>query len=191
MGRGHDADIHLERPFSSTRSNTPSCSTRKSLTCAAAGSSPISSKKRVPSSARSNQPLRVPTAPVKLPFSCPNSSESIRSGGIAPQLTRMNGPAARAERVWIARAMTSFPEPVSPNIRTGRSEGLTSATRSSTGRSLPSAPTIASCTSVRPSRLSRDCLSASAASRRAVSSRSRRSFSSAAATGSKIDWSIC
>ena len=52
----------------------------------------------------------------------------MRSGGIAPQLTRMNGPAARAERVWMARAMTSFPEPVSPKMRTGTSEGLTSAT---------------------------------------------------------------
>ena len=46
-----------------------------------------------------------------------------------------------------------FPGAGFPNMRTGTSEGLTSATRSITGRSLPSAPTIASCTSVRPSRL--------------------------------------
>ena len=51
----------------------------------------------MPPSARSNQPLRVAIAPVKLPRSWPKSSESTSSGGMAPQLTRMIGPAARAE----------------------------------------------------------------------------------------------
>ena len=41
-----------------TRSKLPSCRTRSSRTCAASGSSPISSRKSVPPSARSNQPLR-------------------------------------------------------------------------------------------------------------------------------------
>ena len=48
-------------------------------------------------------PARRATAPVKLPRSWPNSSESISSGGIAPQFTRRNGPAARA-RARVDRA---------------------------------------------------------------------------------------
>ena len=40
---------------------------------------------------------------MKLPRSWPNSSESTSSGGIAPQLTRTNGPAARA-RARVDRA---------------------------------------------------------------------------------------
>ena len=90
-----------------TRSNTPSCSTRNSRTCAAAGSSPISSRNSVPPSARSNQPLRCADAPVKLPRSCPNSSESTSSGGIAPQLTRRIGPRARSAAL-VDRARDHF-----------------------------------------------------------------------------------
>jgi len=53
-----------------TRSSQPSCAMRSSRTCAAGGNSPISSKSSVPPSARSNQPLRVSTAPVNEPRSC-------------------------------------------------------------------------------------------------------------------------
>ena len=49
-------------------------------------------------------------------------------GGIAPQFTRRNGPCARRERTWIARATTSLPEPVSPRISTGTSDGATWST---------------------------------------------------------------
>ena len=59
------------------------------------------------------------TAPVNAPCSWPKSSESISSGGIAPQFTRRNGPSRNGECSWMARAMISLPVPVSPNSSTG------------------------------------------------------------------------
>jgi hypothetical protein len=59
--------------------------------------SPISSRNSVPPSASSKRPLRALIAPVKAPFSWPNSSLSSRSAGIAPQLIGMNGPSRRGE----------------------------------------------------------------------------------------------
>ena len=57
--------------------------------------SPISSRKRVPPLACSNLPIRCFTADVKEPFSCPKSSLSISSEGIAAQFTSINGELAR------------------------------------------------------------------------------------------------
>ena len=51
-------------------------------------------KQRAPS-ASSNLPRRADVAPVNAPFSCPNSSLSISSVGIAAQFTFTNGPAAK------------------------------------------------------------------------------------------------
>ena len=85
---------------------------------------------------------------------------------MAPQLTRMNGPAARGERLWIIRAISSLPVPVSPRMRTGASDLATSPTRSKTARKPESVPTtVSSPISLRPSRLSNECFSASAAAR--------------------------
>jgi len=53
------------------------------------GNSPTSSRKMVPPSATSKYPERVWVAPVKAPFSWPNSSLSIVPSGIAPQFTAM------------------------------------------------------------------------------------------------------
>ena len=50
---------------------------------------PISSRNRVPPLACSNLPLCCFTADVKDPFSCPNSSLSMSSEGMAAQLTSM------------------------------------------------------------------------------------------------------
>ncbi len=47
------------------------------------------------------------------------SSESISSGAIAPQLTRRNGPLRNVDCSWIARATISLPVPVSPKSSTG------------------------------------------------------------------------
>jgi hypothetical protein len=44
--------------------------------------------------------MRRATAPVKAPFSWPNSSDSSRCSGIAAQLIEMNGRLARFERKW-------------------------------------------------------------------------------------------
>src|ERR1022692_1671074 len=59
-----------------------------------AGTSPISSRKTVPVSACSNLPGLVLIAPVKAPFSNPNSSLSIRFSGRAVQLIFTNGASA-------------------------------------------------------------------------------------------------
>src|ERR1700722_4405593 len=49
----------------------------------------------------------------------------ISGGGIAAQFTRIKGRAERLERSWIARAISSFPVPVSPRIKTVESVGAT------------------------------------------------------------------
>jgi len=72
----------------------------------------------VPPSACSNSPWRVITAPVKLPFSWPNSSLSIRLGGTAPQSNTTRSLRERGDIEWIACATTSLPVPVSPSITT-------------------------------------------------------------------------
>ena len=53
----------------------------------------------MPPSACTNFPTCLRTAPVNAPFSCPNSSDSISSSGIAAQLTRMNGVAGPRRQV--------------------------------------------------------------------------------------------
>ena len=66
-------------------------------------------------------PRRWRCAPVKAPFSWPNSSDSIscsRDGRAVER--RRTGPAARGEARWRARATSSLPVPVSPVTRTRR-----------------------------------------------------------------------
>src|SRR5207247_1247560 len=87
-----------------TRDITPSSRARSTFACAARLMSPISSRNSVPPSASSNFPSRSANAPVKLPFMWPNSSLSISSPGIAAQFTSTNGPWARGDSAWIARA---------------------------------------------------------------------------------------
>ena len=72
----------------------------------------------MPPLASSNLPGRRSTAPVNEPFSWPYSSLSMRSRGIAAMLTVTNGPRARVEFAWIARATSSLPVPDSPMSRT-------------------------------------------------------------------------
>ena len=59
------------------------------------GSSPTSSRKSVPPAASSKRPGLGLSAPVKAPFSWPNSSDSTRVSGRAAQLRAMKGPSAR------------------------------------------------------------------------------------------------
>ena len=80
--------------------------------------SPISSRKSVPPSACSKRPRRCACAPVKDPRSCPNSSDSRRSFGIAAVLMATKGFADRALCRCSALATSSFPEPDSPVIST-------------------------------------------------------------------------
>ena len=74
-----------------TRSNDCSCSSRRTLACTASGMSPISSRNSVPPSHCSNLPMRRRSAPVKAPFSWPNSSLSSRVSGMAAQLRARKG----------------------------------------------------------------------------------------------------
>jgi hypothetical protein len=64
-----------------TGSISPSCSARSSLTWMCSGISPISSRNRVPVLASTKRPSRVRVAPVKAPFSWPNSSLSRIDSG--------------------------------------------------------------------------------------------------------------
>ena len=80
--------------------------------------SPTSSRKMVPSSAVSSLPGLSRYAPVKLPFTWPKSSDSSRVSGRPAQLTAMNARSARGLLVWMARATSSLPTPLSPVMRT-------------------------------------------------------------------------
>ena len=88
----------------------------------------ISSRNSVPPAAISNLPGLLCCAPVKAPFSYPNSSLSTSVSGIAPQSTGTKGPSARRLALWMPRATSSLPEPVSPRIRTVKFERATVAT---------------------------------------------------------------
>ena len=96
--------------------------TRSSFTWVLSGMSPISSSSSVPPWAISSRPGLADTALVKAPFSWPNSSLSSSVSVSAAQLISTNGPAARGEARWMARANTSLPTPVSPRSSTQMSE---------------------------------------------------------------------
>ena len=72
----------------------------------------------MPPSAVSNRPALLWNAPVKAPFTWPNSSDSSSVSGIAAQFTTTNGRSWRSPPAWIARATISLPVPLSPLIRT-------------------------------------------------------------------------
>ena len=93
------------------------------------GSSPTSSRNTVPPSADSNSPTRRLSAPVKAPFSCPNSSLSMRADGSAAQSTRVKEFPARALASWMASASSPLPHPVSPSISTVASVRATFSAR--------------------------------------------------------------
>ena len=76
--------------------------------------SPISSRNIVPPFAIRNFPSFLSSAPVKEPFSCPNSSLSKSSEGIAGQLTDMSGFLFRLLVSCMNLAVRFFPVPLSP-----------------------------------------------------------------------------
>ena len=76
--------------------------------------SPISSRNSVPPSACSKRPRRSESAPVKDPFSWPNSSDSSSSPGMAEVFSAMKALLARGEWPCSARAASSLPVPDSP-----------------------------------------------------------------------------
>ncbi|KFE58476.1 hypothetical protein DB31_6275 [Hyalangium minutum] len=82
---------------------SPLSSTRSSLACTSSGISPTSSRKRVPPCAASKAPVRRVSAPVKAPFSWPNSSLSstprrVQLGPVARDGQLKLGPGAERVR---------------------------------------------------------------------------------------------
>jgi hypothetical protein len=98
----------------------------------------------VPSAAISKRPMWRSSAPVKAPRSWPKSSEAINVPGSAAQLTVISGPVARGDCLWIARAISSLPVPVSPRTSTVASVAATIWTLARTSRNTGDAPTISS-----------------------------------------------
>jgi hypothetical protein len=84
--------------------------------------SPISSRNTVPRSALSKVPALSRYAPVKLPRTWPNSSDSRSVSGRPAQFTGTKDRLARALRQWIAWATSSLPTPLSPVMRILASE---------------------------------------------------------------------
>ena len=112
-----------------SRSNSPVSSTRSSLACTSSDSSPTSSRKSVEPSATSKRPTWRVRAPVKAPFSRPNSSLSTSPDGSAAQLTLTIRWSRRGLSRWMAWATSSLPVPVSPRMSTEESVGATCSTR--------------------------------------------------------------
>ena len=106
--------------------------TRSSLAWKAGDTSPISSRNRVPPCASSKRPLRSPAAPVKAPFSWPNSSLSSKLSVSAAQFTLMKAASLRGLRKWMARAIASLPVPLSPRSSTVAREGAAWCTSTNT-----------------------------------------------------------
>ena len=127
-----------------TRWISPVSSARSNLTWVSSGSSPTSSRKMVEPSASSKRPIWRSKAPVKAPFSWPNSTDSTRFSGIAPQLTVWSCFLPRGEAAWIAWATISLPEPLSPSISTETRARAALAAIASAVRNWGAEPTISS-----------------------------------------------
>src|SRR6202790_933136 len=78
------------------------------------------------------------------PFSWPNSSDAIKEEGIDAQFTLMNAWPERCECLCMARAINSFPVPVSPVISTVDSVGATFTMLESTVCRAGDEPTMSS-----------------------------------------------
>ena len=167
--------------LSPTRRISCSWITRRSLAWKAGVVSAISSKKNVPPPASSKSPCRSLTAPVKAPLTCPNSSLSRSVSLIAAQFTGTNGRVARFEFAWIARAINSFPVPLSPVISTVTSVGATRTSRVKSSRIGADRPTSAS--SLYRWRNSSEKSPTSTSSRRFSSARCTRTSSSLSLNG--------
>ena len=96
----------------------------------------------MPPSATSSLPFFCATAPVKAPFSWPNSSLSSNVSVSAAQLMATNGLAERALCRCSARATSSLPVPLSPRTRTEVSCGATRAISCSNLRMAGLSPTM-------------------------------------------------
>src|SRR5262249_441279 len=74
----------------------------------------------------------------------------MSDAGVAAQLMLTMGPRDRGDRLWIARAISSLPVPVSPVTSTVESVGATLATSDSASWRARDVPTMSSKTASRP-----------------------------------------
>jgi hypothetical protein len=75
-------------------------------------------EKRCTAVGQLDEALLFPRLPLKAPLTCPNSSLSIIIPTSAPP--SMGASCLRGFALWIARATTSLPVPLSPRSRTGK-----------------------------------------------------------------------
>ena len=90
IGGADKAHISTLRTMPAHRLKTPSLDKRSNFACRLRSNSQISSKNRVPPSACDTAPVRLAVAPEKAPFTCPNSSLSINSRGMAVQFNEIS-----------------------------------------------------------------------------------------------------
>ena len=148
VGRGDDADVDADSVARRRPARTPAPGARAGAWPAvSSGSSPISSRKIVPPSASSKRPgARRRRAPVNAPRSCPKSSLSTRSAGIAPQLTLTSGRCVRRVLRLVDRArdeLLAGARLAAGSAPSSRS-GATRSTRASAARSAGPLPMISS-----------------------------------------------
>ena len=98
----------------------------------------------MPLSANSKRPIFWLMAPVNAPRSCPKSSDSSSPEGIAAQLIFTNVRSRRGLRLWMARAKSSLPVPVSPRSSTVVPAGAASSTCPSARFNAALSPIISS-----------------------------------------------
>ena len=119
VGRRHHPHVHADRLHAADPLELLLLHQPQDLAPAAtSGMSPISSRNSVPWWAISTLPTLRPVAPVKAPFSWPNSSFSSSVSGMAAQLMATNGPLARVRELVQRRAPSA---PCRCRSRRGRS----------------------------------------------------------------------
>ena len=126
VGGGHHPDVDVQDPLAAHPGISPAWRARSTLAWAERLMSPISSRNRVPPWATSNWPRRRAAAPEKLPFSWPNSSDSMRlrgDGGAVHLDEGGLGPLG----LPVQAAMSSLPVPDSPRTSTRPLVGATLA----------------------------------------------------------------
>jgi hypothetical protein len=97
VGGGDDPDIHGQGPGAPHALEAALLQDAEQLDLQAHGQIADLVQEQAAPSASSKRPFLVAAAPVKAPFSWPNSSLSRSACGKAAQLMRINGPAARGE----------------------------------------------------------------------------------------------
>src|SRR4029077_6758374 len=91
VARYDDAHVDVDRRLAADAVELALREHARSRVCSGSDMSPISSRKSVPPSACSKRPRRCASAPVKAPRSCPKSSDSRRSAGMAAVLSATKG----------------------------------------------------------------------------------------------------